>query len=206
MEAVSPNRMSLLFLRDRLVSARKGLDLLKAKREALFRDFLPLWDHVVSDREGLQQRMGSACTALAASCGISGREELISASYAAAREIRTEIIQKNVWGVRLSVIPRKTLSRAVDARGYAFPGVSVGVDQSARAFEEVLEEILKLASEEVKLKKLGEELKRLGRRIRMLEDRIIPDLVEGIHRIQRVLEEREHEALFQLKRWKGRDV
>lgn len=203
-ERTGSNRMTLLLLRGRLALARRGLDLLKSRREALLHEFLPLKDRVFSGRETLAEGMGEAGRILALSLGTAGREALGAASLVSGGEIRIDVTRRNLWGVRFPEIRRKTFRRALDARGYAFPGVPPGVDLTAKVFEKVLEEILHLVAEEVKLRNLGEEIKKTGRRIRVIEDRVLPDLVSRIREIRFVLEEREREGVFRMKRQKGK--
>jgi V/A-type H+-transporting ATPase subunit D len=83
-------------------------------------------------------------------------------------------------------------------------GVSTYVDETARRFETVLELILRSVTVEMRLKKLGREIKRVTRRINALNEVVIPSLGREVRKIRQVLEEREREDLFRMKRFKAR--
>ena len=59
--------------------------------------------------------------------------------------------------------------------------------------------ILKMVSEENRLKIIGEEIKKVTRRINALNEIIIPKLKCEVQYIRNTLSEREREDLFRLK-------
>ena len=68
----------------------------------------------------------------------------------------------------------------------------------------MLGSIVSVASKEIRLKRLGSEIQTTSRRINALEEILIPSLTKRIKYIQRMLEEKEREGIFRLKRFKGR--
>ncbi|HLB01877.1 MAG TPA: V-type ATP synthase subunit D [Nitrospiria bacterium] len=204
MERASPTRMHLLLLRQRVLVAQKGLDLLESKREALVREFFTMVGSALTARENLRRGMQQAQNALTLAIGIMGRETLASAAFATRRDLAIELVERNIWGVRFPDLHYQTAIRALDARGYAITGTTPHLDETARRFEEVLDLVLKTVSVEMKLKRIGQEIKKVTRRINALKELILPPLRLQIREIKNSLEEREHEDIFRIKRFKGK--
>lgn len=204
MEAVGRTRMNLLQLKRQIQVAERGLELLRSKREALVREFFAVMDRVIEGRERMDAAMSQALSSLALAFGMEGRAPLRSAGYAARRNLPIELTERNVWGVRFPELKEIAVVRALDGRGYAVSGVSTYIDETARRFEIVLELILRSVTVEMRLKKLGSEIKRVTRRINALNEVLIPSLGREVRKIRQVLEEREREDLFRMKRFKAR--
>jgi V/A-type H+-transporting ATPase subunit D len=202
MEKVSPTRMHLLMLKQQLLIAGKGLDLLESKRAALVREFVTTAGTALTAREDLRQGMQNAQNVLNMAMAVQGREAVASVAFAARRELAIELVEKNIWGVRFPDLRHQSAVRALDARGYAITGTAPQVDETARRFEEVLDRVLKTVSVEMKLKRIGQEIKKATRRINALKERVLPTMRFQMREIKNVLDEREHEDLFRIKRFK----
>ncbi len=74
----------------------------------------------------------------------------------------------------------------------------------ADAYESQLELVLEVAASELRLRRLAEEIGKSTRRVNALEYAVIPRLIADRVRIQSVLEERERQDHFRLKRVKQR--
>lgn len=206
MQKASPTRMNLLILKAQVESGRKGLGLLRSKREALVREFFSAMDTVVASRDLLRQRMEGAMNSLAVALGLDGRAAVQSAAFACQRDIPIEMVERNIWGVRFPEIHPRSVIRTIDARGYAVPSVSSYTSTAARDFEKVLDQVLKIISVEMRLKRLGEEIKKTTRRINALTEIVLPDLKLQIRAIRFALEEREREDIFRMKRFKEKQA
>jgi V/A-type H+-transporting ATPase subunit D len=202
MEKVSPTRMHLLLLRQQVLVAQKGLNLLESKREALVREFFAMVESAVIARQDLRQGMQQAQNALTLAIGIMGRNAVASVAFATKRNLAIELVERNIWGVRFPDLHHQTAVRALDARGYAITGTTPHMDETVRRFEEILDLVLKSVSIEMKLKRIGEEIKKVTRRVNALNERILPPWREQIREIKNSLEEREHEDIFRIKRFK----
>ena len=204
MTDVSPTRMQLLSLRQQAVIARRGLELLERKREALVREFFAAAGSAIASREGLRQAMQQAHNSLMLLLALAGREAVTSAAFAARRELAVELVERNLWGVRFPELYYQAAARALDARGYALTGTTPHLDETARLFEEVVDRGLKIVSMEMKLKRIGQEIRKATRRINALKELMLPRTEWQIRRIKVHLEEREHEEHFRTKRFKQR--
>lgn len=200
----NPNRMNLLNLRTRIASAVMGVGLLEDKRSALVKELMNIYKDVLAGRETLREKMQEAAAGLVHALGIEGREGVVSASFAAKREVSIDVTRRNIWGVRFSGINYKTMLRPLDGRGYAFMTISGSVDKTAKEFESIMEKVLNTASVESHLRRIGDEVKKTARRINAINEVVIPKTKEQLKYIVRTIEEREREDILRLKKFKSR--
>lgn len=203
MEQVNPTRMELLAKRAQLALAGQGRDLLKEKRNALWKELLKTAHSVMGESSALDQLAGEARQALAWAEALDGRERVQSAAFAARRNVTIEVTGANVMGVAVPAIERKKLARSNVQRGYSLASTSSRVDGAAARFEDELELVIELAAEEMRLRRLSEEIRKTTRRVNALETILLPRLEAQRAYIESVLEEREREDTFRLKRVKA---
>lgn len=201
-ERISPNRMNLLGIRAQIAAAERGVGILEDKRSALIKELMSIYKEVISERYDLRDKMEDAASDLFYALGIEGREGVLSAAFAAKREVSVEVAERNVWGVKFPEIRHGAMLRRLDARGYAFMTVSGTVDAAAKRFEIVLDTLLMAASDETYMKRIGGEVRKTARRINAINELIIPGRKEQLQYITRILEEREREDILRLKRLK----
>jgi len=202
MEQVSPTRMNLIARKSQIKLAQQGVDLLKNKRDALLQEFFNLVKPLVQLRKDLSEKFQTAEWQLFLATVFDGPQSLSSAAMACRRDLNIDIQVKNLWGIRVAEFQETSLTRNSFSRGYAVAGMSTRIDEAASSFEELLSHLLRVAPIEIKLKKLGEEIKKTSRRVNALEQRLIPRLTAEKRYIQQILEEREREDVFRLKRIK----
>ena len=202
MEQVTSTRINLIALRRRVKVLSEGAKLLRSKREALMKDFFDLMDDVISYRSRLEGELTHATEDLVLAKAFLGEAHLKTTSFGAQREIFLDIKTKNVWGVKFPEIEEKSLKRSIEARGLSPIGEGLWSLRVSDGFESVLNSILLVASRETKLRRLGEEIRATTRRINALEESLIPSIRKGIKTIEGVLDERERESVFRLKRFK----
>lgn len=203
MESVNPSRMELLAMRAQIALARQGRDLLKEKRNTLWKELMKTADVVLRESAALEQVAGAARRALAWAEALDGRETVQSAAFAARRDVSIDVTGMNVVGVPVPVIERKQLVRSSVQRGYSLVSTSSRVDAAATHFEEELDLVIELAASEKWLRRLAEEIRKTTIRVNALEVIVLPRLEAQLAYIERVLDEREREDLFRLKRIKS---
>ena len=206
MATASPTRMNLLKLRSRVRVAADGARLLRSKRDALFREFLRAVDTVVSSRTRLERLCREGTNALNLSLAKEGPEAVRSAGLAAARNLHLKVKERRVWGVPVPELTSRELVRSPEARGYSLTGTGILIDETATAFEKLIQQALQIASEEIRLKRIGQEIQKTSRRVNALEQILIPSLKREIRFIIRSLEERDRENVFRFKRLKARST
>ncbi|MBI2091145.1 MAG: V-type ATP synthase subunit D [Deltaproteobacteria bacterium] len=203
-ERISPTRMELRATRWQIGLAIQGRDLLKEKRNVLMKEFMKVAEDVMGRSDELERSAASARRALALAEALEGEEAVRSASFAARGEATIDMEGSDVMGVRVARVERKSLSRSLLERGYSLLGTSAKIDEVARRFEDELNLVVEVAASEARLRRLAEEIQRTSRRVNALENITLPRLEARRDYIEMVLEEREREDLFRLKRVKKR--
>ncbi len=202
MEQVKATRAELLAKKSQISLACQGRDLLKEKRDALLRELMRTARQVMRSSDELEQSVGEATMALAKAEALDGPEAVRSAAFAARGQISLQVSGANIMGVPIPVIEQKNVVRNPLNRGYSLPTVSSRIEAVAEAFETLLDQTIKVADSEMRLRRLAEEIGRTTRRVNALDNLLIPHLEAQRNYIQMVLEEREREDLFRLKRVK----
>jgi V/A-type H+-transporting ATPase subunit D len=196
--------MNLLSFRDSMALAVAGAELLKSKREALIADFFSIADTIMDSREEMAKDVQEAMIQAGLAKSFSGSHQMNATALSARRDIPVRTHEINIWGIRIPEIEFVSLRRTPEARGLLPMDTSPHILETAEHYEEVLEKLLRTASHEIRLKRIGEEIRKVSRRINALDQTIIPSLTSQIRSIQEVLQEREREDLFRLKHIKKR--
>lgn len=202
MERAKPTRQQLLTLRSQYGVIRKGLDLLKSKREALMKEFFGIVEETVKLRDRLSDLLAAASRDLEKARALD-EPGVLSFANSAARDISLEIKVRNVWGVKVPDVEEKPLIRTLGARDISPVGTMSGIIVAAREFEAATDLLVKIAARETRLQRIGEAIKTDTRKINAITEIMLPSLGGRIKQIERVLDEREREGVFRLKRYKG---
>ncbi len=202
--SVPATRMNLITHRTRMSLALSGVELLKNKREALIEDFFGIVDTIIHSRGEIAREVQRSTVLSGLAKAFSGGHALKAASLSAKGEIPIHTRETNIWGIRIPEIQFQSLRRTPDARGMLPMDTPSHILETAEAYEQLLEHVLRVASQEIRLKRLGEEIRRVTRRINALEQSLIPSLTRQIRSIRETLQEREREDIFRLKHIKRR--
>jgi len=112
--------------------------------------------------------------------------------------------EEKVWGVRIPNLRAENVVRKSSERGYTLLSVSARIELAASAYERLMAKIFELVPLEARMKKIGQEIRKTSRRVNTLEQRVIPQLQAEMRFIRQVLEDREREDKFRLKRLKAK--
>ncbi len=199
-------RMGLLEVRGRRDVAGKGARLLRAKREVLAGEIWRMMKDVLEGRERLDEALREAVKALALSKSLDGQGALESLADVASRDVPVQVEVRRVWGVPTPSVGSPPLVRTPDARGSALTSWGPSGVEAARRHEEALDVLLRIASREIHLARLGEEIQETSRRINALEQLLLPALGAEAARIEAALDERDREDAVRLKRLRAKRV
>ncbi len=202
MEQVHPTRMELIKKNSQIKLAEQGRDLLREKMDALIQEFFNIMVSVSKSREELDIAAVAAQRSLCVAEAVDDLVALKSASFATKRALTLDIRGKNIMGVPVPLVERKTISKSVLERGYSMIGTSGRIDEAAERYETELDLIIELAETETSLRRLGDEIQNNRRRVNALEQVLIPELKRQAKYIKVAIEEREREDLFRLKKVK----
>lgn len=197
-------RTELLAAREELALAIAGRDLLREKREHLLDELRRIADEVVEEADELSRSVAAARAALALAEAIDGPQRVRSAALAAVGELPLVVRAVNVMGVEVAEITHPPVGRPLTRRGYALAAADPRIDVAAASFERVVEVLLHVAAVEARLQRLATEVGRVTRRMNALDVVVIPAMQRRVVRIQAVLDERERQEHFRLKRIKAK--
>jgi V/A-type H+-transporting ATPase subunit D len=193
----------LLLLKEKSRSVVNSVGILKARRQALIREFLRTTIPFLQSREEVKKMFAEGIRELGLSIGHEGRNYVESLALSANKELGVEIAEKSIMGLHYrDLTTYESALRSPDARGYDYLSTTTHLEESIHLFEMIVDSMLELASFDSKLKRLSAEIQRIARRIRVLEERILPALQDRIKSIAQYIAEREREAYYRLKRFK----
>ncbi len=199
-----PTRTNLLLLKEKARSVLNSIGILKARKQALIKEFLAATVPFLRSREDIRESYGKGLRELALSLGHDGKDAVESVTLATERDFRIDVIEKSIWGLRYKdIVFHDAPVRDADQRGYNEYGTTPHLEEGAALFEKLLESMLHIAEYESKLKRLGDEIMRTTRRIKVLEEMVFPSLKAQIRTITQYIGERERESFYRLKRVKN---
>jgi len=200
---IHPTRTNLLLLKDKVRSVLNSIGILKARKQALIKEFLAATLPFLRSREDIRHSYGKALRELALSLGREGKDTIESITATTERDFRIDVIEKSIWGLRYKdIVFHDAPVRDADKRGYNEYSTTPHLEEGTELFEKLLESMLHLAAYENKLKRLGDEIVRTTRRIKVLEEMVFPGLKLQVRTITQYLGERERESFYRLKRVK----
>jgi V/A-type H+/Na+-transporting ATPase subunit D len=202
LETTAPTRMNLLSRRSQIKLASDGAGLLQGKREALLKELLARARELRDLRREMHRRGRVAVAALAIARAVRGTPEVRSAALADRRPLRLDIRREKTWGIELYDVAATNMVRTTPERGAGMVDVSSHVLDASETAEHMVEQLVVCAPLERNLQILGQEVRNVSRRINAIEERLLPRLRQDVRTIGRVLEEREREDVFRLKRIK----
>lgn len=205
MMIIHPTRTNLLILKDKAISVMNSIELLKARRGALMKEFLKTTLPFIRSREEIREVYKKSINELFLSIGYEGAGCIDSLASVTRRDMDIDVVEKSIWGLKYKdIMVKEKPVRGLNMRGYDCRFTSPHIEECIYHFEKVLESMLQLADYECKLKRLGDEITTLTRRIKVLEERVLKELKEQIKTISLCIAEREREAYYRLKRFSKR--
>lgn len=200
---IHPTRTILLQLKEKAASVTNSVAILKARRQALIREFLESVRPFMKSRDTIRRDYAQALGELHLTEGHEGMALVESLAAISERELGVDVEEKNVMGVHYRELTvYGTFVRSPEERNYDYTTTTPHLEESLYLFERIVESMLEVATYESKLKMLGEEILHVTRRTRVLEERILPKLKAEIKAIAQYIAERERETHFRLKKFK----
>jgi V/A-type H+-transporting ATPase subunit D len=133
-----------------------------------------------------------------------GPEALASAGLASRRAVEVELKERNIWGTKVVDVESSYHASPAAGHRYTAIGTSARIEDTTERFEDVLERIITVAPLDRKMARLADEIRKTTRRVNALEQRLLPELEQQVRYIRGVLDQREREDIFRLKRLKKR--
>jgi len=203
---IKPTRSELINVKRRIKLSERGYNILKMKRDGLILEFFKVLQHAKDSRGAMLERYEHAMEMIALAETVEGAIGVKAAAFSTADVPEISLKSKNIMGVVVPEIQASSVRKGVLDRGYGMLGTSAVIDETAEAFEDLLEAIIEAAEIETTMKRLLDEIEGTKRRVNALEFKVIPELTEARDFIKMRLDEMEREELFRLKRIKAQSV
>ena len=201
---IKPTRSELINLKRKIRLSERGYKILKMKRDGLILEFFKVLAVAKDTRGDLVKKYSQAVEMMALANTVEGAIGVKSAAFSVKEVPEISLKSKNIMGVIVPEIGSTKVRKSLVDRGYGMLGTSPVIDETATAFEELVESIIESAEIETTMKRLLDEIERTKRRVNALEFKVIPDLTEAQDFIKMRLDEMEREELFRLKKIKAR--
>jgi V/A-type H+-transporting ATPase subunit D len=199
--AVSVTKGNLLKLREEYALAANALTFLEEKRDLLLEELLRLQAQAVKMRRAVNRVLEDAYQSLTSGLLALGSDAVARAALGLKGDDRILLKDRAFLGMPMPVVEFQPGSRRPQ---FSFGSTVFALDECQLAVRDALGKIAALAEMEAILWGLAGELQRTLRRSNALNYVMIPSYRDTIHYLEGALEEREREALFQLKRVKAR--
>ncbi|NCS91721.1 MAG: V-type ATP synthase subunit D [Candidatus Altiarchaeum hamiconexum] len=194
---VSPTRMELLRIKQKIKLAQKGHSLLKKKRDALMMELFETAKNMKAIRPQIQKDIINGQETLIKAYAMAGPLEIKTIGDSAGEMPELNITYESVGGVKLPKI--EIDSKNTGKIDYGVVMTSSSIDNSVDKFESIKRGLLSLIKIEEKIKRLAQEIIKTKRRVNSLEHILIPELLKTQKNIKAKLEEAERENFFRLK-------
>lgn len=202
---VKPTRSELISLRKKIKLSERGYNILKMKRDGLILEFFKVLEVAKESRGALLQNYDEAVKMIALANTVDGAIGVRAAAMSVGETPQIELKEKNIMGVVVPEIESSSVKKSLSERGYGVLGTSAVIDETATAFEELVEAIIEAAELETTMKRLLNEIESTKRRVNALEFKVIPELKEAAAFIKMRLDEVEREELTRLKKIKAKN-
>lgn len=205
---ILPTRGELIAIRRRIALAQRAHNLLKLRRDALLRELVRAARLLKPENGKVESRRKKAEEEMMAAVIMAGTAEVTLAAFSIEETPEYSTGYRNVIGLKVPVFQQKNVKKSLDERGYGLLGTSSVIDDAADAWEDLVEEVIRMAELRVSVLLLIQETDTLRRRVNALEKILIPDLMEREKIIESMRDEREREdfnRIFMIKQIKERD-
>ncbi|MGL4367837.1 MAG: V-type ATP synthase subunit D [Brevinemataceae bacterium] len=200
---VTPTKSNLSMLKDELKLAKDGHGLMEQKREILIMNLSSLAAEIREKRQSLDKKLSVIFNQLAIVRLETDSLTLDLITNSVNRDYEVTVIPYSIMGV---VASKLLFTRSQDNKS-SLP--TMGISSTGPAFDKLLhlthgikELLAEVAYLETVAWRLALEISKIQQRINALENFIIPDTQETIKFIKDILEEKDRETLFQIKRIK----
>lgn len=197
----TPTKANLLKFKNSLEFAKKGYELLDRKRTVLIREMMSLIDKASELQVKIDKQFQEAYDALKLANITLGTESVEEVAQSMEKEQDIEILFKSVMGVETPII--KSQDTPFNAQ-YGFFRTNSAFDKAVLNFSNIRKLIYELAEVENSVYRLAMEIKKTQKRANAMDKIQIPKYESTIKYIDEVLEEKEREDFFRLKKVKGK--
>lgn len=198
---VAVTKGNLLRLKDEYALASEALTFLEEKRDLLLGELLRFQAQAAKLRRRVHPALEEAYQYVRAGLLSLGEEGVARAALGVESDDQLTLKERAFLGLPMPIVEFQAGHRRPR---FSFAGTVSALDECHLRVRATLADIAQLAEVEAVVWRLAAELQRTVRRANALNYVLIPSYRETISYLEAALEEREREALFQLKRLKAR--
>lgn len=198
---LAPTKANLIKAKGMLGFSEKGFELLDKKRSVLIREMLGLVDRATKIQTEIQEHFDRAYRALKTANITMGFSTVEEISISIKKQESYDVLQKSVMGVEIPIVKYKG-ERMEPV--YSIFRSNAALDEAVMEFTALKGLIYELAEVENSVYRLAMEIKKTQKRANALEKIQIPKYTWIVKNIEEILEEKEREDFFRLKKIKSK--
>lgn len=200
-QSVAPTKSSLLRAKATLSFSMKGFELLDKKRNVLIQEMMGLTGRAKSIQLRISELIVEAYQVLQFAEVTMGSSAVAEIAMSVPEEDRYKVLLRSVMGVE---IPTIVYQKKQQEATFGFFRTNPALDLAVMRFNELRYLMYELAEIETSIYKLVIEIKKTQKRANALDKIQIPKYREIVKFISDVLEEKEREDFFRLKKVKAK--
>ncbi|MEX0641034.1 MAG: V-type ATP synthase subunit D [Nitrosopumilaceae archaeon] len=193
---IRPTRIEYIRTKNRIKIAKKGLKLLKLKRQALILEFFSISKAASRLRSELRSELVKGYQSIRMAEMIDGEMRLENEAMKIPQLKKLLITPKNIMGVKIPRLEGGTREQALTEYLLEIP---VSISEAMKEFQEIHKIVLDVAEKETTLRKLLYEIDKTKRKANAIENVFIPRLEDAVKFIIFRLEEIERDTFTMLK-------
>ncbi|HSF49245.1 MAG TPA: V-type ATP synthase subunit D, partial [Nitrososphaeraceae archaeon] len=179
----------------RILIAKKGLKLLKLKRQALILEFFNTSKTAAALRGNLQSELIKGYETIRMAEMLAGSMRLENEAMKMSQMANLQVLSKSIMGVHIP----KIVGGQKNLLAEHLLELPTSINESIRVFQRIHNIVLEIAEKETALRKLLYEIERTKRKSNAIENVFIPKLLSALKFITFRLDEMERDTFIMLK-------
>ena len=198
----TPTKANLIKARESLAFSKSGYALLDKKRTVLIREAMTLVERANEIQKKVKEEFEDAYSTLEIANITLGVNNVSDVAMSIPKQEEFQILYRSVMGVE---IPMVVYERDENKNpNYSFFRTNSALDNAVKTLEDLKYLVYELAEIENAVYMISLEIKKTVKRAKALEKIQIPRYEEAVKYISEVLEEKEREDFFRLKKVKSK--
>jgi len=192
---IRPTRLEYIRTKRRILIAKKGLKLLKLKRQALILEFFNTSKTAAALRGSLQSELVKGYETIRMAEMMAGSIRLENEAMKMSQMTNLHVMSKSIMGVHIP----KIVGGQRELLAEHLLELPTSINESIRVFQRIHNIVLEIAEKETALRKLLYEIERTKRKSNAIENVFIPKLMTALKFITFRLNEMERDTFIMLK-------
>ena len=192
---IRPTRLEYIRTKRRIIIAKKGLKLLKLKRQALILEFFNTSKTAAALRGSLQSELIKGYETIRMAEMLAGSMRLENEAMKMSLMANLQVMSKSIMGVHIP----KIVGGQRELLAEHLLELPTSINESIRVFQRIHNIVLEIAEKETALRKLLYEIERTKRKSNAIENVFIPKLLSALKFITFRLDEMERDTFIMLK-------